>query len=81
MDNYFDTSAPKRATNLTVNSNLLDTAKKMKINLSATLEEALSYKVRQKLAGEWLTENKVAIEKYNQFVQQNGVFSDDLRKF
>lgn len=81
MENYFDTSASKRPTNLTVNSDLLDTAKKMKINISATLEEALSCKVRQKMASEWLAENKVAIEKYNQFVQKNGVFSDNLRKF
>ncbi len=81
MEHLFDISAPKRPTNLTVNSDLLAAAKKMKINISATLEEALANKVRQERAGAWLAENKVAIEQYNDFVEKNGVFSDGLRKF
>ncbi len=81
MEHFFDITAPKRPTNLTVNSDLLATAKKMKINISATLEEALANKVRQERAGTWLAENKVAIEQYNNFVEENGVFSDGLRKF
>lgn len=81
MEHFFDTSAPKKPTNLTVNSDLLATAKKMKINISATLEEALANKVRQKKAGIWLAENRVAIGQYNNFVEENGVFSDGLRKF
>jgi antitoxin CcdA len=36
----------KRATNVSVNSALLDKAKALKINLSATLESALSDVVR-----------------------------------
>jgi len=81
MRNYFDTSASKKPTNLTVNSDLLETAKRMKINISATLEDALVNKVRQQMTTEWLSENRAAIESYNQFVEQNGVFSEGLRKF
>lgn len=81
MGHYFDATAPKRPTNLTVNSDLLDTAKKLKINISATLEEALAEKVRQETSNTWLAENKVAIEQYNEFIAENGVFSDGLRKF
>ncbi|NOZ54947.1 MAG: type II toxin-antitoxin system CcdA family antitoxin [Gammaproteobacteria bacterium] len=81
MGYYFNTSAPKRPTNLTVNSDLLDTAKKLKINISATLEEALANKVRQETADAWLTENKIAIKQYNEFIKENGVFSNGLRKF
>jgi len=81
MGNYYDSSAPKRPTNLTVNSDLLKTAKKMKINISATLEDALKSKVQQQMSTDWLAENKVAIESYNQFIEDNGVFSDGIRKF
>lgn len=81
MGNYFDTSASKKPTNLTVNSDLLETAKRMKINISATLEDALVSKVRQQMTTKWLEENKASIEAYNQFIEQNGVFSDNLRKF
>jgi len=81
MGHCFDTTAPKRPTNLTVNSDLLDTAKKLKINISAILEEALAKKVQQETADAWLSENKVAIKQYNEFIDDNGVFSDGLRKF
>ncbi|MCF6319969.1 MAG: type II toxin-antitoxin system CcdA family antitoxin [Proteobacteria bacterium] len=81
MGHIFDASAPKKPTNLTVNSDLLEIAKKLKINISATLEEALVNKVRQETADTWIAENKVAIEQYNEFIKENGVFSDGLRKF
>jgi len=81
MGNYFDTTASKKPTNLSVNRDLLETAKKLNINISATLEEALVSKVRQYMTTEWLEENKASIGAYNQFVEQNGVFSEGLRKF
>ena len=81
MRHNYDTSAPKRPTKLTVNSDLLGTAKKLKINISATLKETLAIKVRQETSSAWLEENKAAIEQYNEFIKENGVFSDGLRKF
>ncbi len=81
MGNYLDNSAPKRPTNLTVNSDLLSIAKKMNINISATLEEALKNKVQQQMTTDWLAENKLAIENYNQFIEKNGLFSEGIRKF
>ena len=41
MSNLYNTNAPKKPTNLTVNSDLLNQAKHMKINISLTLENAL----------------------------------------
>ncbi|MDP3877947.1 MAG: type II toxin-antitoxin system CcdA family antitoxin [Methylobacter sp.] len=41
MRQIYDTSAPKKTTNLSINSALLHEAKALKINLSATLEAAL----------------------------------------
>ena len=77
----YDTSAPKKPTNLTVNSDLLRIAKELKINVSATLEQALADKVREQQRQVWLEENQQAIDDYNQFIEHNGAFSDGLRKF
>ncbi len=81
MLNAYDTSAPKKPTNLTVNSDLLRIAKELNINVSATLEQALADKVRAQRRQAWLAENKQAIDDYNQFIDNNETFSDALRKF
>ena len=81
MSHFFDRTAPKKATNLSINRDLLDIAKSLKINISATLEEALAKRVRQEKADKWLAENKAAIKKYNEFIETHGVFSDGVRKF
>ena len=77
----YDTQAPKKPTNLSINSDLLQRAKVMNINLSATLEQALTDLLLQKEREQWLQENKQAINQYNNFVETNGVFSDGLRSF
>ncbi len=46
MITTYNTSAPNKPTNLTVNSDLLRIAKALKINVSTTLEQALADKVR-----------------------------------
>ncbi len=81
MLNTYDATAPKKPTNLTVNSDLLRIAKELKINVSATLEQALADKVREQQRQIWLAENKQAIDDYNQFIENKGNFSDGLRKF
>ncbi|MDY0013676.1 MAG: type II toxin-antitoxin system CcdA family antitoxin [Rhodocyclaceae bacterium] len=81
MNPLYNPLAPKRAANLSINADLLAKAKAADINLSATLEQALSEALRQRQREQWLAENKTAIEAYNQRVQAQGVFSDDLRTF
>lgn len=71
----------KRAANLSINSELLDEAKGLGINLSATLERALEAEVRARRREQWLEENREAIAAYNEYVARNGVFSDGLRSF
>jgi len=73
--------APKRAANLTIDSDLLKAARETDINLSAALEEALLEKVAAKRREQWLAENKQAIAAYNSFVDEQGVFSDGSRTF
>ena len=71
----------KKPTNVSINRDLLEQAKALQINLSATLEEALTEAVRQKQQALWKQENREAINAYNQMVEENGTFSDDLRSF
>ena len=80
MDIY-DRGASKKATNLTVNSDLLAQAKSLGINISALLERALSEQVRALKSEAWLRENREAIEAYNQDVEAHGAFSDGFRAF
>jgi antitoxin CcdA len=77
----FDTLAPKKATNLSINADLLRQAKELNINLSQTLEQRLAEIVREARRKQWLVENQDAIDAYNQRIEANGVFSDGLRQF
>jgi antitoxin CcdA len=81
MNYAYNTQAPKKPTNVSINSDLLQKAKDLKINLSATLELALAEQLRNQQRVEWLRENANAIQTYNQFVETNGTFSDSVRKF
>jgi antitoxin CcdA len=75
------TSRPRKATNLSIDRDLLDAAREYGINLSATLEDALGERIRALREQEWLAENREAIERYNESVERDGTFSDSLRPF
>jgi len=77
----FDPTAPKKPTNLSVNGDLLAQAREHNINLSSTLERALVETLRLKRRERWIAENQAAIGAYNEHVEKNGVFSDDVRSF
>lgn len=81
MQSIYDTEAPKRPANLSINGDLLSKAKELDINLSATLEHALAAALRDRRRTQWLAQNKAAIEAYNDHVERHGVFSDGLRSF
>jgi len=72
---------PKKAVNLTVRTDLLDTAKGYNINLSQTLELALATEVKKRREVDWLEQNREAIEAYNRHVEKHGLFSDRFRTF
>lgn len=71
----------RKPTNVTVNTQLLQEARRLKINLSATLERALETEVREARRKEWLENNKRAIQNTNAFVEEHGLFSDHHRTF
>jgi antitoxin CcdA len=81
MQPAYDLQAPKKAANLSINADLLNKAKEMNINLSATLEQALVEAIKKRFRDQWVAENRVAIKAYNEHVEKHGVFSDGLRTF
>lgn len=81
MKPIFDTTAPKKSTHLSINSDLLRQAKELEINLSQTLEEHLADLILQHRRQLWQVENREAIEAYNRKVAERGVFCEQVRKF
>ena len=81
MHNTYNIRAPKKATNLSINSDLLKQARDLKINLSSAFESALADLVRKRQEEKWAMANKEAISSYNEFVDKNGVFSKNSRSF
>lgn len=81
MHPSYDPQAPKRATNLSINADLLAKARQLDINLSAALEQALAETLRQRQREQWLAENRAAMDAYNEQVETQGVFSDNQRSF
>lgn len=72
---------PKKATNLSINSDLLKKIKSLNINLSATVENSLKELLLKKEKDIWKLENKKAIASYNDFIEEHGCFSDEFRSF
>ena len=73
--------ARKRSANLSIRSDLLQRAKRNKINLSQTLEDRLEQILKDCDREEWLRDNREAIEATNDFVERNSLWSDGLRRF
>jgi antitoxin CcdA len=71
----------KRATNVSVRSDLLVAAREAGINLSATLEQALEKELAATRRKKWRQENRDAIAAYNEYIEKHGMFSDGLRSF
>jgi antitoxin CcdA len=71
----------KRATNLTIDPALLDEARALHINLSATFEASLRDAVRARKAAQWLEENRAAIQRSNEWVEKHGLPLEKYRQF
>jgi antitoxin CcdA len=69
----------KRAVNLFVDSDLLDEARRMRINISETLEHRLRSIVRAEQEKRWLEENRDAIASINSFIERHGLLAGRLR--
>ena len=74
-------SVPKRATNVSVRGDLLTAAREAGVNLSATLERALTEALAEVRRRKWREDNRDAIAAYNEHIDEHGTFSDGVRSF
>lgn len=81
MRQTYNINAPKKPTNLSVNSDLLYEAKALKLNLSATFEAALLNELKAARRDKWIAENKQAIDTCNKLANEHRLFADKHREF
>lgn len=74
-------NAPKKATNLSLNSKVLEAAREMGMNVSQTVDELLAAEVRRRYWQRWNEENKDAIEEYNARIAREGLPLAKYRSF
>lgn len=77
----YDREASRQPARLSVNSDLLEKARKLGVDLDALLEKALALELHRRKREAWLEEHREAIEAYNDLVARDGVFSAGLRSF
>lgn len=71
----------KRAANLSVDAALLDEAKALGLNLSATFEAGLRDAVRAAKAARWQADNRAALQSSNDWVEKHGLPLAEFRQF
>src|SRR3979490_2437659 len=69
----------KRAVNLFVNAGRLDEARRLRINVSETLERRLRTIVRAEREKRWTEENRDAIASINAFIDHHGLLASRPR--
>jgi antitoxin CcdA len=70
---------PKKAVNVSVDAALLAEAKALGLNLSRTLEDELRRMVHDEKVRRFKEESREAIESYNRFIEENGIWSEKYR--
>jgi antitoxin CcdA len=73
--------APKKATNLSLNSKVLELARELGMNVSATVDTLLAEEVRRRYWERWNVENKAAIAHYNARIAREGLPLAKYRSF
>jgi antitoxin CcdA len=76
----FDKAA-KKAINLSLNSKVLETARELGMNVSATVDTLLAQEVQRQYWERWNVENKEAIAHYNARIEREGLPLARYRSF
>jgi antitoxin CcdA len=71
----------RRATNLSLDADLVSEARDLELNVSRIVEERLREVVQQERARRWLEDNRSGLEAFERFVEKNGVFNEDDREW
>jgi antitoxin CcdA len=66
----------KRAVNLFIDVELLEEAKRLRINISETLDRRLRAIVKAESERLWVEQNRAALDAYNRRVAKHGLLSD-----
>ena len=73
--------SPKRATNLSLNAQVLDLAKEMGLNLSQTVDQPLAEEVRRRYKEYWERQNRQAIDAYNERIEREGTLGEQVQRW
>lgn len=73
--------APKKRTTVTVDGEILKAAKAAGLNLSRTLEQALTAALLDKRRRDWRADNDAALEEYNIQIRGRGALRSDFRRY
>lgn len=74
-------NGPKKATNLTLNTKVLEMARDLGMNVSQTVDALLAEEVKKQYWERWNQENKEAVEAYNARIAQEGLPLAKYRTF
>lgn len=69
----------RRATNVTLDPELVAAARALRLNLSRVLEQGLREAVRAELRRRWLEENEAAFSAYARFTERHDLFNEAER--
>lgn len=74
-------NATKKATNLSLNSKVLEAAREMGMNVSQTVDKLLAAEVKRRYWERWNEDNKEAIVEYNARIAREGLPLAKYRSF
>ncbi len=74
-------NAPKKQTNLSLNSKVLEKARELGMNVSQTVDTLLAAEVRRCYWQKWNEENKDAVAEYNARIASEGLPLAKYRTF
>lgn len=75
------TSGAKKKMSLSINEALAEQAKQLGINLSREAELGILQAVKRNRDTQWLEQNASAINAYNERIEAEGLFGDEVRTF
>ena len=73
--------AAKKATNLSLNTKVLEAARELGMNLSQTVDGLLAEEVKRRYWVQWNERNKDAIDEYNERIAKYGLPLAKYRNF
>ena len=74
-------NGPKKATNLSLNSKVLEMARELGMNVSQTVDALLAEEVKRRYWEKWRDDNREAMDAYNQRIAQEGLPLAKYRSF